>query len=286
MFNGKIQFSCIPWLFVAFLTCGFVQVKNPLSKYQAKFFDKGIEYLFKTFEEKSLLGEAENYAANGLYTEAIKSLERVLEINSKNQGALYLISFLYSVKLNNLEKSLYFAEKCQALNPESAWGYKALADYYLIKKDWNRASLLYNQALTYKKDLYSASNNQVFLYLQTGELQKAAELGENLILQDDNTPDWHANLWAVYLMSGKMDLLEKAVTQWQNKFKGKELHFRDQSMKKSFFANLARIYFRIYQNNKDYYNDTKAILSAGIATDHANEELNTMYLDLEKQGKK
>ncbi len=110
---------------------------------------------------------------NGLHNEAMKAVEKALELLPDDKDAL-LLAAECAIDLEDLEKARKYAEHCMELHKDSVVVYTALADIFMRSHDREKALEILDQGLKETKNAAQILWFKANLLIDAGDL-KAAE---------------------------------------------------------------------------------------------------------------
>jgi tetratricopeptide (TPR) repeat protein len=150
----------------------------------------------------------------GKLANAIEVYEAALKQNPADPEALETLRQIYTTLQPNPEKALAIAEQLAAAKPDDRDASLALLLAYERANQIPKAIDLATKLLKDKKaaDTQFLTNRLIYLYIQSGQKDKAAQLADQLLAQEPKTADTLAQVAGLYQMLGRN---EDAVTQFE-----------------------------------------------------------------------
>lgn len=136
--------------------------------------------------------------------EAIEFLKTALQINPRNEYALYNLGRLFD-ETNNIDAAIGCYEAAIELKPDLDLAYNNLAVDYLLKGDDDRAIQCYNIVLKHKPEFAEAHNNLGFALQRKGKVDEAIEQYQAAIRENPGYAKAYNNLGEAYRAKGELD---------------------------------------------------------------------------------
>ena len=153
-----------------------------------------------------------NYRSKGMYRESIKEFRKALELNPDDPSLHYGLGLIYRHSGKTNEAAIEFA-RSTAIDPIYSDPLIYDADYYLNKKMYDKALLLYEEILkknpTYLKGVFGAG----LCSSQQEKLEKAVEYYRKCIDIYPNFYLVHFNLGVIY---SKLERWKRAEEEYRN----------------------------------------------------------------------
>ena len=135
--------------------------------------------------EKLWMILAETQVANGLYKEALKSLNQAKNLNSNISEIYFAQSNIY-LKISQLKNAKTALETGLKIEPNNYKAIFQLGNILLMKKNYSEAIKLFDKSTKIKPDFWQAINNQGLAYFEIENQELSIQFFEKAISIEEN----------------------------------------------------------------------------------------------------
>lgn len=150
------------------------------SKMAIKYFEKALELAIEEEKDDIFLDLAAEYQNMGAFDNAIKTLNRAIQMNPENEAAVHELAYCYDVK-NDINRAIAVYTDYLDLKPYSFTTWYNLGNAYSKAEKYADALWAYDYCTIIHADFSSAYFNMGNIYLVLEEFHKAIECFERCI---------------------------------------------------------------------------------------------------------
>jgi len=143
---------------------------------------------------------------SGKLDAAVARYEATLKEKPNDRETLDILRLIYTSVKPDAQKALALAESTVAAYPDDREAAMHLLSAYERVRNYDKAVPLLQKLMEkYPKESPMLSTRLVFLYIQAGQKDKAAELASGMLAKGPETSELHGRVASIYLQLGKVD---------------------------------------------------------------------------------